>query len=99
MRYSSSPLSKKCHFGHIGGTDPNLTFMLQRTAPVTTGKSKERKERITKVSILTHREIISDGLFESDSRTLLRKPAFFSGDAIEEDDRSYMTEIISGSAR
>jgi len=33
------------------------------------------------------REIISDGLFEMDSRTLLRKSAFFFGDAIDEDDR------------
>ena len=28
VRYSSSPLSKKCHFGHIGGADRNLTFVL-----------------------------------------------------------------------
>jgi len=54
---------------------------------VTTGKSKERKERITKASMLTLREIISNGLFESDSYTPLRKPGFFFGDAIEEDDR------------
>ena len=87
MRYSSNPLSKKCHFGHIGGADPNLTFALQSTAPVTTGKSKERNERITKASMLTLWEIISDGLFESDSRTPLRKPVFFFGDAIEEDDK------------
>ena len=33
------------------------------------------------------REIISDGLFEMDSRTSLRKPAFLFGDAIDEDDR------------
>jgi len=85
VRYSSSPLSKKCHFGHVGGADRNLTFVLQKTAPVTTGKSKERKERISKASIVTLREIISDGLFETDSRTLLRKPAFLY--AIDENDR------------
>ena len=33
------------------------------------------------------REIISDGLFETDSRTLLRKLAFLFGDDIDEDDR------------
>jgi len=33
------------------------------------------------------REIISDGLFETDSRTSLRKPAFLFSDAIDEDDR------------
>jgi len=86
VRYSSSPLSKKCHFGHVGDADRNLTFALQKTAPVTTGKSKERKERISKASMLTLREIIADGLFESDSHTLLRKPAFFLGDSIKEDD-------------
>ena len=69
MRYSSNPLSKKCHFGHVGGADRNLTFVLQRIAPITTGKSKERKERITKASMLMLQEIISDGQFESDSRT------------------------------
>ena len=86
MRYSSSPLSKKCHFGHIGGADPNLTFVLSRTAPMTTGKSKERKDRINKASMRTLRDILSDGQFESDSRTLLRKPAFFFGDPVEEDE-------------
>jgi len=35
---------------------------------VTTGKSKERKNRISKAIMLTLREIISDGLFESNSR-------------------------------
>ena len=87
VRYSSNPLSKKCHFGHIGGADRNLTFVLQKTAPVTTGKSKERKERISKASMVTLREIISDGLFETDSRTPLRKPVFFFGDDIDEEYR------------
>ena len=87
MRHSSSPLSKKCHFGHICGADSNLTFVLQRTALVTTGKSKERKDRINKAGMLTLQEILSDGPFESDSSTLLRKPAFFFGEAITEDDR------------
>ena len=61
--------------------------MLQKTTLVTTGKSKERKERIFKASMVTLWEIISDGLFETDSRTPLRKPAFFFGDDIDEDDR------------
>jgi len=99
VRYSSSPLSKKCHFGHVGGADRNLTFVFQKTAPVTSGKSKERRERIIKASMVTLREIISDGLFETDSHTSLRKPAFLFGDAIDEDDRICMTEITSGSVR
>ena len=36
--------------------------------------------------MLTLREIISDGRFESDSRTVLRKPDFFFGDSIDEDE-------------
>jgi len=36
--------------------------------------------------MLILREILSDGQFESDSRTLLRKPAFFFGNLIEEDE-------------
>ena len=40
---------------------------------MTTGKSKERKNRIDKASMLTLREIISDGMFELDFRTPLRK--------------------------
>jgi len=36
--------------------------------------------------MLTLREIISDGRFESNSRALLRKPEFFFGDSIEEDE-------------
>ena len=61
--------------------------MLQKTAPVTTGKSKERKERISKARMVTLQEIISDGLFKTDSHTPLRKPAFLFGNAIDEDDR------------
>ena len=36
--------------------------------------------------MMTLRKIISDGRFESDSRALLRKPDFFFGDSIEEDE-------------
>ena len=74
---------------HVGRVDLNLTFVLQRTAPVTTGKSKERKNMISSASMLTLREILSDGRFESDFGTLLSKPAFFVGDATMEDDRIF----------
>ena len=86
MRYSSNPLSKKCHFGHVGGADPNMIFVLQRTALVTTGELKERRSQISNASVLTLRKIISDGRFESDSCALLRKPDFFFSDSIEEDE-------------
>ena len=86
VRYSSNPLPKQCHFGHIGGADPNMIFLLQRAAPVTTGKSKERWSRISNASMLILREIIFDSWFESDSRALVKKPDFFFGDSIEEDE-------------
>ena len=54
---------------------------------MTTGKLKERKDRTSKANMLTLQEILSNGLFESDSRALLRKPGFFFGDAIIEEDR------------
>jgi len=41
VRYFLNPLSTKCHFAYISGADPNMIFVLQRTTPVTTGKSKE----------------------------------------------------------
>ena len=37
--------------------------------------------------MLTFREIITNGWFESDTRIILKKPDFFFGDAITEDDR------------
>ena len=63
-----------------------MIFVLQRTALVTTGKSKERGSRISNASMLTLQEIISDSQFESDSHALLSKPDFFFGDSIEEDE-------------
>ena len=86
MRYSSDPLSKKCHFGHVGGADRNLTFVLQKTAPVTIDKSKGRREKISKVDMRTLWEIMTDADFETDSRIPLKKPVFFFGDNIGEDD-------------
>ena len=86
MRYSSNPLSKRCHFGHVGGADRNLTFVLQRTAPVTADKSKERRERLSKIDMRTFREIMTDADFETDSRIPLMKLVFFFGDNIGEDD-------------
>jgi len=62
-----------------------MIFILQRIAPVTTGKSKERWSQISNASMLTLREIIFDGQFKSDSRGLLRKPNFLFSDSIKED--------------
>ena len=52
---------------------------------MTTDKSKERRERISKVDMRTFREIMTDGEFETDSRIPLKKPVFF-GDNIGEGD-------------
>ena len=45
VRYSSNPLSKMCHFGHVGGADLNLTFVLQEATPVFSLKLRERQDR------------------------------------------------------
>ena len=87
MRYSSNPLSKKCHFEHVGGADPNLTFVLQEAALVFALKSRECRDRLSNPSMLTFWEIMTNGQFESDTRIALKKPDFFFGDAIAEDDK------------
>ena len=71
----------------MGGADPNLTFVLPKTAPVFALKSRERRDRLSNPSMLTFREIMTNGLFESDTRVVLKKPDFFFGDAITEEDR------------
>ena len=53
VRYSSNPLSKKCHFGHLGSAGPNMIFIPQRTAPVITDKSREWRSQIGNASMLT----------------------------------------------
>ena len=50
------------------------------------GKSRERQSWVGNASMLTLWEIISDSRFESNSCALLRKPDFFFGDSIEEDE-------------
>ena len=69
VRYFSNPLSKKCHFEHVGGADPNLTFVLQEAPPVSALKSREHRDRLSNPSMLTFREIITNGQFEYDTRT------------------------------
>ena len=85
LRYSLNPLSKRQHFGHIGGPDANVIFSLWKTTPAFTGTNEERQARLTKGSALTLREPISDRNFESDSWRLVRKPEFLFRDALKED--------------
>jgi len=59
--------------------------MLPRTAPVFAPKSGERRDRLSNPSMMTFRQIMP--LFESNTRVVLKKPDFFFGDAITEEDR------------
>ena len=78
MRYSNF-LSKKCHFGHVGGADPNLTFVLQEAASVFALKSRECRDRLSNPSLLTFQEIMTNVRFESDTHIVLKKPDFIFG--------------------
>jgi len=50
-------------------------------------KSREHRDRLSNPNMLTFREIMTNERFESDTRIVLKKPDFFFGDAITEDDR------------
>ena len=63
-----------------------MVFVLQKIATIIANKSREQRSRVSNASMLALREIISDGQFESNSHALLRKPNFFFGDSIEEDE-------------
>ena len=88
VRYFVDPLSKMHHFGHIDGLDPNVLFRLWRMASAFTGKNQEWQAQLTRDSVLTLREILSDRKLKSEDRRLLRKPEFFFGDSIERDDEN-----------
>jgi len=80
--HPSAPLAKKRHFGHVGGADRDLAFVLQRTVPVTADRSQERKKRLSNVDMVTFRELMTDAAFTTDARIPLEKPAFFFGDHV-----------------
>jgi len=86
VRYSSNPLTKRNHFGHVGGVEPNLLFSLQNTVPAFTGTNEEHQAHLTKGAAFTFWELISNGRFESNDCHLFRKPVFLFGDAIEENE-------------
>ena len=85
VRYSSNLLTKRNHFGHIGGVDFNLLFSLQKTIPAFTRTNEERQARLIKGTASTLRELILDGRFESNYR-LFKKPVFLAGDAIKKNE-------------
>jgi len=82
--HPSASLSKTRHFGHVGGADPDLTFVLRRTVPVTADQSQARKERLSNVDMGTLRVLMTDAAFAMDARIKLEKPAFFFGDRIND---------------
>ena len=45
-------------------------------------KLREHRDRLSNPNMLTFREIMTNGWFESDTRIILKKPDFFFGDAI-----------------
>ena len=50
-------------------------------------KSKECRDRLSNPSMLTFWEIMTNGLFESNTRAVLKKLDSFFGGAITEEDR------------
>ena len=86
VRYSSNLLTKRNHFGHVGGVDPILLFRLRWTVPTFTSTNKEHQAHLTKGAASTLRKLILDGRFESNDRCLFMKPVFFFGDGIEEEE-------------
>ena len=92
--YSLNPLTKRNHFGHIGGVDPNFLFSLQKTVLAFTSTNEERQAHLIKGTASTLQELSSDGRFKFTNHCLLRKLVFLFGDNIDENeevlfDRNY----------
>ena len=85
MRYSSNPLAKRCHFDHAGGPYLNIVSSRKKTVLAFTRKNQERQTKLSQVSSLTLQELITDGHFESNACTMLKKPDFLFGDFINQD--------------
>jgi len=85
VRYSSNPLAKRHHFGHVGGPDSDIVSSLRRTISAFTGKNRERQTKLSQASSLTLRELITNGRFESNACTLLRKLNFLFRDSVDKD--------------
>ena len=67
VRYILILLAKRCHFGHVGGPDPDIISVLSRTVLAFIGKNREQQTKFSQASSLTLRELITDGRFESDA--------------------------------
>ena len=74
----------------------NAQFCLRKEAPVfNIINNEERSAKLSRADALTLRELISDGKFESDDKTLMRKPIFLFGDSINADE----SPLIDGNYR
>ena len=87
MRHVSGSLAKTRHFGHVGGADQGLTFVLRMSVPLTAGQSPDRRERLSNVDRRTFRALMTDAAFKTDDGVRLEKPAFFFGDHVHDDGR------------
>jgi len=92
VRYASNRLTKRNHFGHIGGVDLNLLFSLRKTIPAFTGTNEERQARLTKGVSLRCWRSSQTGDLSPMTVYLFRKPVFLFGDAIEEDEEILFDE-------
>ena len=63
----TTSLAKTRHFGHVGGADRDLTFVLQRTVPVTADQSQAREKRLSNVDMRTLRVLMTDAAFTTDA--------------------------------
>jgi len=77
VRYPSYPLANRRHFSYMGGPDPNIVSSLGRTVLAFTGMNQERQNKLSYASSLTLQKLITNGRFELNAHTLLRKPNFF----------------------
>ena len=99
VRYFSNPLTKRNHFGRIGGVDFNLLFSLWKIILTLTGTNEERQVRLIKGTTSTLQELISNGIFESTSYHLFRKPVFLLETPLKKMRRFYLTGATNGSVK
>ena len=85
MKYSSTPLARRRHFGHVGRPDSDVISKLDKNVPAFTGKNREWRAKLNQASSQTLQELIKDGRLESEARPLFKKPEFLFGDSINED--------------
>jgi len=94
--FFESLLTKRNHFGHIGGVDPNFLFSLRKTVLAFTGTNEERQARLIKGTTSTLRELISDGRFDLWIDVYSKNQYSFSRKPLMKMRRFCLTGTISG---